>query len=267
MMKAARPGSCYPRPVSTAAPKDFPAIAADPTVYPIKDDVGEGSLQRFISELLRPLIERWLAEKGRPAFVGADQYFYWKQFDPQECVAPDVYVLPDAPPGMEVGAWLVWKTGYIPSFAFEVVSDDVRKDYLRSPPRYDRLGVKELIVFDPGWETNVERFRFQIFRRVKNRGLVRVEATNADRVRSRVLGCWLRALGEGADVRVRVASGHDGETLFPTDAERAEAERVARESAEAEKERAEAVALAERAARERAEAEIERLRAELTRRG
>lgn len=252
--------------MSTAAPKDLP-VAADPTVYPIEDDVGEGSLQRLISELLRPLIERWLAAKGRPTFVGADQYFYWKQFDPHECVAPDVYVLPGAPLDVQVGAWLVWKTGYVPSFAFEVVSDDIRKDYLRSPPRYDRLGVKELVVFDPGWEASRDRFHFQVFRRVKNRGLVRVEATNADRVRSRVLGCWLRAVGEGGNVRMRLATGHNGETLFPTEAERAEAERVAREKAEAAREKAEAAVSAERAAREEAEAEIARLRAELSRRG
>lgn len=252
--------------MSTAASEQFPH-AADPTVYPIEDDVGEGSLQRLISELLRPLIERWLAEKGRPTFVGADQYFYWKQFDPAESVAPDVYVLPGAPLDAKVGAWLLWKTGYVPSFALEVVSDDVRKDYLRSPPRYDRLGVKELVVFDPEWENSRDRFQFQVFRRVKDRGLVRVEATNADRVRSRVLGAFLIAVGEGGNVRLRIGSGHNGETLFPTEAERTQhaeagraAERAAREQAEAARERAEA-ALAQ------AETELERLRAELRRRG
>lgn len=251
--------------MSTAAPEHLP-IAADPTVYPIEDDVGEGSLQRLISELLRPLIERWLLEKGRPAFVGADQFFYWKQFDATECVAPDVYVLPGAPLGTQVGAWLVWQTGWVPSFALEIVSDDVRKDYLRSPQRYDRLGVKELVVFDPGWESDRDRFRFQVFRRVKNRGLLRVEATNADRVRSRALGAFLRAAGAGDNLRLRIASGHNGETLFPTDAERAQIAESAREQAERAREQAEAEASAERAARERLEAEISRLRAELRRR-
>jgi Putative restriction endonuclease len=227
--------------VSTAAPL-APSTAADPTVYPIEDDVGEGSLQRFISELLRPLIERWLVEKGRPAFVGADQYFYWKQFDPHESVAPDVYVLPGAPADARVGAWLVWKTGLVPTFAFEIVSDDVAKDYLRSPQRYDRLGVTELVVFDPDWKKSRHRFRFQIFRRTKARGFVRVEATSADRVRSRVLGCFLRSVGEGDQVRVRLAVGANGNALFPTEAER------------------------ERTGRIEAEAEIERLRAELKKR-
>jgi hypothetical protein len=192
--------------------------------------------------------------------VGADQYFYWKQFDPHESVAPDVYVLPGAPLDAQVGAWLVWKTGHVPSFALEVVSDDVRKDYLRSPPRYDRLGVKELVVFDPEWESSRDRFRFQVFRRVKDRGLVRVEATNADRVRSRVLGAFLCAVGEGGNVRLRIGSGHNGETLFPTDAERAKHAETALAQVEAARAQAEA-------ARAQAEAELDRLRAELRRRG
>jgi hypothetical protein len=39
-------------------------VAEDPTVYPIEDDTGEGSLQRFISELLRMLVVRWLESRG-----------------------------------------------------------------------------------------------------------------------------------------------------------------------------------------------------------
>ena len=74
------------------------AVAYDPTVYPIQDEMGEGSLQRLVSELLRILVERWLRSRGTPLFVGADQFFYWKQFDASESIAPDVYVLPGAPP-------------------------------------------------------------------------------------------------------------------------------------------------------------------------
>lgn len=249
----------------------------DPTIYPVDDDLGEGSLQRFISELLRPLLERWLMEKGTPTFVGADQYFYWKQFDAHECVAPDVYVLPGAPLGAKVDSWLVWKTGFIPSFAFEVVTGDVQKDYLRTPPRYARLGVKELVVFDPEWRSRRDRYRWQVFRQVKGRGLIRVEATNVDRIKSRTLGCWLRAVGKGKDLRVRIATGAAGEALFPTEAERAEREASERARIEAERARIEAdharieadhartlAALeAERAARAEVEQELAKLRAQL----
>lgn len=57
--------------MSSAAPKLD--VAEDRTVYAIEDEMGESSLQRFISELLRGLVERWLESRGKPTFVGADQ--------------------------------------------------------------------------------------------------------------------------------------------------------------------------------------------------
>ena len=244
--------------MSSAAPKLV--VAEDRTVYPIRDDMGEGSLQRFISELLRVLVERWLEAQGKPTFVGADQYFYWEQYNSSESIAPDVYVLPGVAPGKKVGAWKVWETGIAPSFALEVVSQDVDKDYLRSPAKYHRLGVEELVVFDPDYALDPARFLFQVFRKSK-RGLIRVEATNADRVKSKVLGCHLRAVGAGDDLRVRLGTGFRGETLFPTDGEARAQEQALREQAEAAAEQAEAAAeqaeaaaQGERALREQAEA-------------
>jgi Uma2 family endonuclease len=239
--------------MGSAAPKLV--VAEDRTVYPIEDDMGEGSLQRFISELLRVLVERWLEAKGKPTFVGADQYFYWEQYNPRECIAPDVYVLPGVAPGIAVGAWKVWETGIAPSFALEVVSQDVDKDYLKSPAKYARLGVEELVVFDPEHGRDPARFLFQVFRKSK-RGLICVEATNADRVKSKILGCHLRAVGTGDDSRLRIATGFKGETLFPTDVEARVEERLRREQAEA-------VAQAERSQRERAEATTRERDAEL----
>jgi multidrug efflux pump subunit AcrA (membrane-fusion protein) len=90
---------------------------------------------------------------------------------------------------------------------------------------------------------------------------VLVEVTNADRIRSRSLGCFLRAVGEGDETRLRVGLGPQGEELFPTDAERAEAE-TARAESEAERaEAAEARVQAERALRLAAQAELAKLRA------
>jgi Uma2 family endonuclease len=217
--------------------------------------MGEGTLQRFISELLRALIERWFEARGKPVFVGADQFFYWEQRNPAEGIAPDVYVLPGARPGTRVGSWKVWETGLVPSFAFEVVSRDIDKDYLNSPAKYARLGVDELIVFDPDYLQSRSRYRWQVFRRTR-RGLVRVVATDADRVRSKVLGCYLRAVGSRDEVRVRLATGPNGQDLFPTAAEAERAERAARETAEAARETAEAARETAEAARETAEAAL-----------
>jgi Putative restriction endonuclease len=249
----------------------------DRTIYPVKDDMGDPTLQTMISVVLLPLLKRWLVDQGTPTFVGMNQFFYWKQYDPSECVAPDVYVLPGVPLSPRVGAWKIWETGKVPSFALEVVSRDVDKDYLTSPPKYDRMGVTELVVFDPDFAASDERVQWQVFRRIKGRGLVKVEATNTDRVRLRVLGCFLRVVGAGGEMRLRIGTGPAGDTLLPTDEEaraQAEAEReqakaereqakVEREQAKAEREQAKAERDEERAARERAEAELAELRATL----
>src|SRR5271155_1411273 len=231
----------------------------DTTVYPVRDDMGDPTLQTLISVMLLALIQRWLSSQGKPTFVGMNQFFYWKQFDPSECVAPDVYVLPGVSLSPRVGAWKIWETHRLPTFALEVVSQDVDKDYLTSPPKYDRMGVKELVVFDPDFALSHQRIQWQVFRRVKGRGLVKVEATNADRVRSRVLGCFLRAVGAGDEVRLRLGTGPNGDLLLPTDEE-------ARQRAEAERAHANAERDEARAAQERAEAEVQRLRAKLAER-
>jgi hypothetical protein len=89
-------------------------------------------------------------------------------------------------------------------------------------------------VFDPDFQEDDDRVRWQRYRKLK-RGFVRVEATNADRIRSRVLGCFLRVVGEGDEARLRLGTGPTGDVLVPTEAEaertEKEAERAAKEAA------------------------------------
>ncbi len=211
-------------------------VLPDPTFYPTEVKVGQDTLHMLILELLRPLVERWFAQLGKPTFVGADQFVYYKQFHPSKVVAPDLYVLPGVAPGRRFKSWKTWKTGVVPSLAVEVVtSDDVEKDYREAPERYAELGVDELVVFDPDFAQSDERCRWQRFRKLQKRGFVRVESTNADRIRSRTLGCFLRVVGEGDAARVRLGTGPTGETLVPTEAE---AERAAKEQERGAKEEA-----------------------------
>ena len=191
--------------MSSAASKLTPVV--DPTVYPVTDDMGDPTLQTLISVMLLSLLNRWLVSRGESIFVGMNQFFYWKQYDASECVAPDVYVLPGAPLSHRVGAWKVWETGFVPSLAFELVSSDVEKDYRTVPPKYARLGVDELVVFDPDHAQDPSRSRFQVYRKSK-RGWSCVLHTNADRVRSQVLGCHLRVVGEGGAQPGHVVDGH-----------------------------------------------------------
>jgi hypothetical protein len=235
----------------------MPSLASDPsdpTVYPVEEKVGEELLQRLIVELLRPLIARWLAERGIVALVGADQFIYYRQHDPLRRYAPDVYVLPDVQPETAVSAWKTWATGIVPSFALEVVSTDWRKDYEEAPARCAEIGVAELVVFDPWFADRPggEGARWQAWRA----GAPRASRSDEDRIRSKVLDCWLRSVGVGQGTRLRLATGSGGETLFPS------AEEAERQAKEAERQAKEA----ERQAKEVALARIAELEAELRKR-
>ena len=236
--------------------------------------------QRRIAELLRPLLEWWLNVcRKTVAFVGADQFIYWRQHNPRVAVSPDVYVIPGVPPDADPKAWLLWQHDVMPSIAIEVVSDDWEKDYREMPEKYGDLGIPELVIFDPKHDAHPEGVRWQVYRRVGKRGLVRVEVTNRDRVKSRTLRCWLRAVGSGQQLCLRIAEGATGDLLVPTAEERAatersakeaertakEAERAAKEAERAAKEAERAAKEAERAAKEEALARIAVLEAELQR--
>lgn len=212
------------------------SLARRAVFYPGSDNMCESVLQGRICELFRPLIERWLAEKGRPAFVGGNNFIYFVEGDPTHRIAPDIYVLPHVDPAAAPRSWKLWELRSPPSFCLEVVSTDVGKDYSQSPAVLGSIGVKELVVFDPEARGRRDRSLWQVFRRGP-KGFFLEERTNADRVRTRELDCWLRVVGSGDLQRVRLAVGSSGDALVPTADERAEAER---EHAEAERERAEA---------------------------
>jgi Uma2 family endonuclease len=243
--------------MSSAAPLVLNEPYREAGYDPFENDMGENSLQRFISELLRPLLEDYLATLRGPTFVGADQYVGWDPDDAEKVLSPDVYILPGVEPGEDFEFWKVWQTGIVPSFALEIVSKREKKDYKTVPPLYGELGVDELILFDPRYQKRRgEVFRFQVYRKVAGRGFVRVETTLADRVRSQALGGWLRVVGEGKAQRLRLASDPSGDALVPTAREKtaaalAKAEKAA---ARAKTEKAAARADAEKASAALAEA-------------
>jgi len=219
-------------------------------VYPETDDMGEHELQRLISELLRPMLARFLAERGLVAHAGADQFVYWAPGNPTKRIAPDLYVLPGVRQDIAIRSWKTWETGIVPSFVLEVASDAITKDYEDNPVLYDELGVDELVIFDPHARpgSRSRRVHWQVYRRLRGRGLVRVEVSQSDRVRSRGLRAWLRSVGDGDAVRVRLGLGARGDELYPTEAE---LERARRLSAEEEVARLRALLERQRVAKKR----------------
>ena len=69
------------------------------------------------------------------ALVGGNQFIYWVQYEPTRTIAPDLYLLPGVDPELAISSWKVWETGVVPSFALEIVSDDLKKDYEQVPRR------------------------------------------------------------------------------------------------------------------------------------
>ena len=223
---------------------------ADPTVYPETDDMGEHELQRFIIELLRPLVERWLRTRGKIAHVGADQFFYWVKGDPSRCRAPDLYVVDGVSQDIpEVAVWKVWE-GHCPVFALEVCGLDWQKDYDHAPRDYAAMGTTELVIFDPGATSrSLRRKRWQVYRRLPDGRFGAPTRTHGDRVYSQVLGAWLCQVDDRGRPRVRLGDGWRGREIFRTEAEAA-VQTAERERAEKEVERAEKEV--ERAEKERA---------------
>jgi Uma2 family endonuclease len=258
---------------------------ADGVVYPVCDKMGESSLQQFVNMWLVMLLRSYFAAAGRQAFVGSNQFFYYKRGDPRSAVSPDLYVIDgeDRSP-TSVPSWKVWEhEGKVPALVLEVVSDEYRKDYAdQLLERYQQLGVRELVRYDPGHGDRSGRSLLTHFVRDENGRLI-ARPTLHDRVQSVVFGFWLVLQ---SDKRIRLGLGPHGEALWPTDSEKSTAEAAARKEAEAAREleaaarkaaevardAAEAAREAEAAAREAeaaaravAEAEVERMRAELAR--
>lgn len=248
----------------SAALKVSPEPDDDPVFYPEEEKLGEDVVQFLVAEAFRPLLQRYLDELGIRAFVGADQLIYYVQGDPTACVSPDVYVMPGIT--LEgygrIGCWKKWQGSYVPSFALEIMSlhNRKKKDDRKSPARHDALGTKELVVLDPYADELPARTRFRIFRRDSTGRLALVHRTNERQIWSEVLDCRLRVVGQENFQRLRIITGSEGDTLFPTEAE-AQAMRADEAAKRANEEAKRANEEARRASE--AEAELARLRAQI----
>jgi len=159
------------------------------------------------------------------AHVGSQQFVYWDAADPEARLAPDAFVRLGGP-DTRFSTWEVWERG-APHVAIEIESeidfppppsDDERaKDWAEKLEKYRRLGVRELLRFDPEKDPRVLR----IWDRVDNDLLERVGSECMSKV---LPGYWQVVNDPHLGRSLRLSRDADGKDLFLTKAEALDAQ-------------------------------------------
>jgi Uma2 family endonuclease len=206
-------------------------------------------------------------------WVAGNLFLFYEKGHPKARVAPDV-LLAQGVRKWDRPNYKVWEDGP-PALVVEVTSRKTqKKDQQVKKPLYQRLGVKEFVLFDPFGE--YLRPPLQGFRLLRGRYQpIPLEADGS--LRSRTTGLWLRREGQRlrlVDVKTgepllweeELEAARDREAVARQAAEvRATKEVEARQAAEAARLAAEARATEEAAARRIAEEQLRALEEELKR--
>jgi Uma2 family endonuclease len=239
------------------APADPAALryvrAPRPVHFPTDELVPES---RRHLEIRTALYQLLTAAFGQTAAIGSEQFVYWDPTDPRACLAPDVMVRLGTI-NQDFSSWKVWERG-APHVAIEIISrSDARdEDWKRKLELYRRLGVLELLRFDPGAQPN-ERLHIWESR---DGDLVERVLDGTPAPSCCLPGFWVTLVDESERPVLRLARDAEGRDLYPT---LLEAERAAKEAERAAKEAERAAKEAEQAAQRRIqelEAEVEKLR-------
>jgi Uma2 family endonuclease len=200
-----------------------------------EEDMGESPEQgKTIRLLVAVLGQLFRARAIERVLVGGDNFFAWVPHEPLVRVSPDIYVVEDPPPPPLPASWQTWRPGHRPpAIAFEVVSDDWRKDYRQAPEKYAQLGAGELFIFDSVPPPSGGRVPLQHYRRLEDGNFV-LTASGQGPFYSPFLDAWVRIVSDGPVTRLRLSLDARGVEMVPTPEEVAARERVARETAEAE---------------------------------
>src|SRR6266481_5024845 len=117
-----------------------------PLDFPCHEEMPES---RRHLQVRTALFQSILAAFGDRAVIGSEQFVFWDPTDPGKRCAPDIMVRlgePDAP----FKSWKVWERG-APHLAVEVISESDATDrpWEAKLDRYRKVGVRELVSFDP----------------------------------------------------------------------------------------------------------------------
>lgn len=221
-----------------------------------EEDMGQSPDHDEVVKILGQSVDALLeSREDTSRYAGTDQFFGWRADHPLVRVSPDVFVLPYVPQRPYPASWQTWREGHQPpQVAFEVVSQDWKKDYEDNPAKYAQLGVEELVIFDPmlrgGRESPLQIFRWS------EDGVFVQDACGDGPLHCRSLDIWLVSEDVVGGRILRLAHDAAGVDRVPTRSEERAAAREAEQAARKDAER-------ERVAREAAEEELARLRAML----
>lgn len=182
------------------------------------------------------------------AAIGCDQFVYWDPTNPRQCLAPDAFVRLGVRDDM-FRTWKVWERG-APEVAIEIISSiDARdRNWDEKLESYRRLGVRELVRFDPECEPASLRIWDAI-----DQDLVEREAVGRSAPSHYLPGVWLVVEDPEQGSLLRLSHDSEGKNLYPTPAEQLRQAELARQD--------------EAAARAAAEQRVRELELELKRRG
>jgi hypothetical protein len=245
-----------------------------PLEFPEELEMPETSLHLRLRTALFLIVDREL--HGR-AFVGSDQFVYYRATDPKACLSPDVFVRLGGPSEL-LRTFKIWEHG-APQLAVEILSrsDAPDPDWGEKLQSYRETGIAELVRFDP----TDDAVPLRIWDHVDG-DMIERDLSDPSAWACRALGAyWCLHRDAELGLMPRLSRDIEGRDLWLTseehlareqaakDAERAakEAERAAKEAERAAKEAERAAKEAERFEKESLAARVRELEAELARRG
>ena len=185
-----------------------------PVHFPEHEQVPESKRHFRLRTLLFEFLALAFADR---ATIGSDQFMYWDPTDPKACLAPDAFVRLGEPDHL-FRSWKVWEHG-APHLAIEVISDSDERDsdWDAKLQRYRRVGVLELIRFDP--ETADPARMLRIWDAVE--GDLAERDLSGSAAASRVLpGHWLVVQDPALGPTLRLSHDALGASLYQTPSER-----------------------------------------------
>jgi Uma2 family endonuclease len=188
-----------------------------PLVFPSEAEVPETKRHLKLRTLLYELLELAFADQ---AAIGCDQFVYWDPTDPKACLAPDAFVRLGQADSL-FRSWKAWEHGS-PHVAVEIISesDERDRDWDAKLSRYRRLGITELVRFDP----DAGERALRVWDRVEH-DLVERELTQRNAASRCLPGFWVVRDEPELGATLRLSRDELGTELYRTPAE-ANAERV-----------------------------------------